>query len=74
MNRQKPPDVFDLNPDVRIRPLPPGACYETQMKFRARATGVLDMGVIRIVDLDTRQTVDVRDLPDIVSLEIPGTD
>ena len=61
--------VLDLNPDVRIGPLPPGACFETQMKFRTFTTGVLDLGVIRIVDLDTRQTVDVKELPDIVSLE-----
>ena len=66
---QRAPDVLDLNPDVRIGPIPPGACFESQMKFRALTTGVLDIGVIRIVDLDTRQTVDVRELPDIISLE-----
>ena len=67
--RPRPPDVLDLNPDVRVGPLPPGACFETQMKFRATATGVLDLGVVRIVDLDTRQTVDVRELPDVIALE-----
>ena len=69
LERAKAPDVLDLNPDVRIGPLPPGACFETKMKFRALKTGALDLGVIRIVDLDTRQTVDVRELPDVVSLE-----
>jgi hypothetical protein len=69
LERQRAPEVLDLNPDVRIGPLPPGACFEAQMKFRALATGVLDIGVIRVVDLDTRQTVDVRELPDIISLE-----
>lgn len=69
LERQKPPDVLDLNPDVRIGPLPPGACFETQMKFRAMTTGVLDLGVIRIVDLETRQTVDVRELPDVIALD-----
>ena len=69
LERPKVPDVLDLNPDVRIGPLPPGAIYETQLKFRAMAAGVFDLGVIRIVDVDTRQTVDVRELPDIISLE-----
>jgi hypothetical protein len=69
LERPRAPDVLDLNPDVRIGPLPPGACFETRMKFRALKTGALDLGVIRIVDLDTRQTVDVRELPDVISLD-----
>lgn len=63
------PDVLDLNPDVKIGPLPPGACFETHMTFKALRSGVLDLGILRIVDLNSRQTVDVRELPDIVSLE-----
>ena len=63
----RPPDVLDLNPDVRIGPLSTGAVFETQMEFRAVGKGCLDLGVIRIVDLETRQTVDVRELPDIVA-------
>ena len=69
LERQKSPDVLDLNPDVRIGPLPPGACFEAPMRFRALATGVLDLGIIRIVDLDSRKTVDVKELPDIISIE-----
>ncbi len=69
LQTQRPPHVFDLNPDVRIGPIPPGACYETELKFWAATTGVLDLGVLRIVDLDTRQTVDVRELPDVVVLD-----
>lgn len=69
LERTKSPDVLDLNPDVRIGPLPPGAVFETHLKYRAMASGSLDLGVIRIVDLDTRQTVDVRELPDIIALE-----
>ncbi|KAK3725056.1 hypothetical protein LTR37_000566 [Vermiconidia calcicola] len=69
LEQQHTPDVLDLNPDVRIGPLRPGDCFETQMKFRALRTGVLDLGVVRIVDLDTRQTVDVRELPDVVAID-----
>lgn len=68
--RTTAPDVLDLNPDVRIGPLPAGAVFETQMKFRAVASGPLDLGVIRIVDLDTRQTVDVREMPDVIALTL----
>ena len=69
VERQRPPDVFDLNPDMRIGPIPPGACYETELKFWAATTGVLDLGVARIIDLETRQTVDVKELPDVVVLD-----
>ena len=59
-------DVLDLNPDFRIGPLPPGAIFETKMKFRTLTMGSLDLGALRIVDLDTRRTVDVKDLPDVI--------
>lgn len=68
LEKNKLSDTLDLNPDVRIGPLPPGACFETHMKFKALKSGVLDLGTLRIVDLDTRQTVDVRELPDVIAL------
>lgn len=61
-------DVVDLSPEVRIGPLASGACFETQLKFRTMSTGVLNLGTMRVLDLDTRQVVDVRELPDIVAL------
>ncbi|CZT24490.1 uncharacterized protein RCC_10215 [Ramularia collo-cygni] len=67
--RIKTPDVLDLNPDLRIGPLPAGACFETHLSFRAMTSGLLDFGTLRIIDLDTRQSVDVRELPDVVALE-----
>lgn len=71
LERTKQPDVLDLNPDVRIGHLPAGAVFETQMRFRAVTAGPLDLGIIRIVDLDTRQTIDVKELPDVTALA-PG--
>lgn len=65
----KTPDVVDLDPDLRIGPLSPGACFETHMTFRAMTTGPLDLGTLRIVDLESRQSVDVRELPDVVALQ-----
>ena len=44
------------------------------MKFRAMTTGVLDLGIIRIVDLETRLTVDVKELPDVVAFETDRSD
>ena len=71
----KAPDVVDLNPDVRVGPLPPGTSYETNMEFRALREGVLDLGAVRVVDLESRRTVDVRGLPDVVALDVdPGDD
>ncbi|KXT06513.1 hypothetical protein AC578_6057 [Pseudocercospora eumusae] len=70
LEKSKLPDVLDLNPDVRIGPLPPGACFETHMTYKALKSGVLDLGTLRIVDLDSRQTVDVRELPDVIAMAI----
>lgn len=67
MERSKPSNALDLNADLRIGPLPPGACFEAHMSFVLLRPGVLDLGTIRIIDLDTRQTVDVEELLDIVA-------
>lgn len=64
-----PPIVLTLTPDVRIGPLPAGACFETEVKYRAVSAGVLELGLIRVVDLESSQTLDVSELPDIVALE-----
>ncbi|KAK5120590.1 hypothetical protein LTR85_006246 [Meristemomyces frigidus] len=70
LQREKAADVFCDTPDVRIGPVPPGACFETEMNFHVvLASGVLDLGTISIVDLDTKQRVDVTELPDVIALE-----
>lgn len=63
------PKVLILTPDVRIGPLTAGACFETSLKYRAEGTGVLDFGTIKLIDLESRQTLDIAELPDVVSLE-----
>ncbi|KYG42729.1 hypothetical protein M433DRAFT_157552 [Acidomyces richmondensis BFW] len=63
-------DIQCLTPDVRIGPLPAGACFETQIDFRVTDTGVLNLGIIRVVDLDSRQVVDISDLPDIIATDV----
>ncbi|KAK3618234.1 hypothetical protein LTR56_024778 [Elasticomyces elasticus] len=69
LQRKKPEDIFCHTPNVNIGPIPPGASYDTTIDVRALTTGVLNMGTIRIQDLDSQQTVDVADLPDIIALE-----
>lgn len=69
LERKKPADVLDLNADVRIGPLPSGACFQTHLRFRVMSSGVLNLGAVRVLDLDSRQTVDLRELPDIVATD-----
>ncbi|KAK3067266.1 hypothetical protein LTR53_015965 [Teratosphaeriaceae sp. CCFEE 6253] len=64
-----PAGTFCHTPRVRISSVPPGADYDTAMELRAMGTGVLRLGTLRIEDQETRQTVDVVDLPDIVAFE-----
>ncbi|GAB7365542.1 hypothetical protein MBLNU230_g6614t1 [Neophaeotheca triangularis] len=66
--RKNLPDVLPLDADIRIGPLPAGACYETQLRLRAMKIGVLDLGVLRIFDADSRRMINVADLPDVVAL------
>lgn len=61
--------VLTLTPDVRIGPLTAGACFETTLKYRTTSAGVLDFGTIRLIDLESRQTLDIAELPDVISLE-----
>lgn len=61
--------VLTLTPDIRIGPLTAGACFETSLKYRVMSTGVLDFGTIKLIDLESRQTLDIAELPDVVSLE-----
>ena len=61
--------VFTLTPDVRIGPLTAGACFETSLRYRATSAGVLDFGTIRVIDLESRQILDVAELPEVISLE-----
>lgn len=51
------------------RPLAPAACFTTELKFVALASGVLYLDALRVVDLNTQDTTDIRELPDIVAVE-----
>ena len=51
------------------RPLDPGACSATVLEFLALDKGPLKMEGIRVTDLASNETADIRELPDIVALE-----
>jgi hypothetical protein len=46
-----------------------GACFETSLRYQTTSAGVIDFGTIRVIDLESRQTLDIAELPDVVSLE-----
>lgn len=62
-------DVLNITPSVQIGPLSPGACYESSVVFKAMTSGLLDLGALKLVDLDSQQTIDVTELPDVVAFE-----
>lgn len=52
------------------RPLSPGCCLHTELKFLPIALGHLQIEAIRIVDVVSNDFVDIRDLPTIVAEEL----
>jgi hypothetical protein len=55
--------------DPNCSSLGPTACYTAEIKFLPLASGVLHLEALRLVDLATQQTMDVRHLPDIVAID-----
>ncbi|KAL3480245.1 TRAPP trafficking subunit Trs65-domain-containing protein [Aspergillus californicus] len=60
-------DLVCLSTDVRVGPLLPGTCYATELKFLPLAVGSLRLESIRLIDINSNETTDIRDLPDILS-------
>jgi hypothetical protein len=48
--------------------LGPSACYTAFIKFLPLASGILNLEALRLVDTTTQQAIEIRDLPDIVSV------
>ena len=64
---QESAKLICLSPDVRIGPLAPGSCFETEIKLLALSEGFLEIEAVRIVDMDSNEAVDVRELPDVAA-------
>ncbi|KIV88430.1 hypothetical protein PV10_08115 [Exophiala mesophila] len=71
-------DLMALTSELRIGPLAPGQCHESEIQMVAFETGTLTADVIRIVDLIKEGedgvgapgvVADIRDLPNVVVVE-----
>jgi len=47
-------------------PLPPGACHNVQLEFLTLSTGLVGLAAVHVVDLDSRETTQITELPDIM--------
>lgn len=48
------------------RPLNPDACVSTELHFLPLTVGRLPVEAIRVIDVVTNDSIDIRDVPDIV--------
>ncbi|EAW07805.1 TRAPP trafficking subunit Trs65 domain-containing protein [Aspergillus clavatus NRRL 1] len=65
-------ELVCLSRDIRIGPLLPGTCYSTELKLLPLAVGPLHLEAVRLVDADTSETTDIRELPDIIAFDRDG--
>ncbi|KAL2858403.1 TRAPP trafficking subunit Trs65-domain-containing protein [Aspergillus pseudodeflectus] len=61
-------DLVCLSTDVRVGPLSPGTCFATELKFLPLVVGSLRLESVRLIDANSGETTDIRDLPDILCL------
>ncbi|KAI9683176.1 MAG: hypothetical protein M1829_005967 [Trizodia sp. TS-e1964] len=61
-------ELVCLSTDLRVGPLMPAACHTAELEFIALGSGVLHIEAVRVVDLATQETTDIRDLPNIISV------
>ncbi|PHH70625.1 hypothetical protein CDD82_7009 [Ophiocordyceps australis] len=64
-------DVICLSADARVGPLGPGACHVTELQFLALRQGIVDIEAVRVIDLNTQEHVDIRDLPTVMIEPVP---
>jgi len=55
-----------LDTDKDWRNLKPYTCIETELRLFPLASGYVRIQALRIIDVGTSESIDVRDLPDIV--------
>ncbi|CAL5871071.1 uncharacterized protein PFLUO_LOCUS5317 [Penicillium psychrofluorescens] len=64
-------ELISLSTDIRIGPLLPGTCHSTELTLFPLAMGTLQLEAVRLIDVNTNETTDIRDLPDIVADDQP---
>ncbi|KAF9892556.1 hypothetical protein FE257_001665 [Aspergillus nanangensis] len=65
-------ELVCLTTDVRVGPLLPGTCFATELKLLSLSVGALHLEAVRLVDVNTNETTDIRDLPDILAFDRNG--
>ncbi|KAE8154922.1 TRAPP trafficking subunit Trs65-domain-containing protein [Aspergillus avenaceus] len=65
-------DMVCLSTDLRVGPLLPGTCFATELKLLPLAVGALHLEAVRLVEVNTNETTDIKDLPDILSFDRKG--
>lgn len=56
-------DVVCLSADTRVGPLAPGSCHVVDLQFLALKEGLVGVEAVRVIDLNSQEHVDIRDLP-----------
>lgn len=64
--RTETADLICLTTDIRLGQLGPGSCFTADLKFLPLGLGVLGIESVRVVDLGSSESVDVRELPAVV--------
>ncbi|KAF7594121.1 hypothetical protein BBP40_010120 [Aspergillus hancockii] len=65
-------DLVCLSTDLRVGPLLPGTCFATEIKLLPLTVGALHLEAVRLVEVNTNETIDIKDLPDILSFDRKG--
>ncbi|KAE8346682.1 hypothetical protein BDV24DRAFT_147351 [Aspergillus arachidicola] len=65
-------ELVCLSTDLRVGPLLPGTCFATELKLLPLAVGALHLEAVRLVEVNTNETTDIKDLPDILSFDRKG--
>jgi hypothetical protein len=67
--RTETADLICLTTDIRLGQLSPGSCYTADLRFVALVEGVLGVEAVRVVDLGTGESVDVREVPRVIAVK-----
>ncbi|KAG7006764.1 hypothetical protein G7Y79_00013g035360 [Physcia stellaris] len=62
-------NIVSLINDLKIGPLVPGSCFNGELKFLPLAKGVLQVEAVRVIEAITNESIDVRELPEIIANE-----
>ncbi|KAK5108381.1 hypothetical protein LTR62_008337 [Meristemomyces frigidus] len=68
-DERKVADVYYHNTQVKMGPIQSNASCDVQLKLTPSVLGLLDLGRLGIVDVDSDQIVELRDLPDVICFE-----